>query len=159
MGLNIQNIKLVRVPHQIIESSTIGQNNSISVRGEERRKMMCVIGTRRFFTRMKNVRQCNDQCWALQPAGWCPVWQKLKCFDIFGHYKCDICETLHYGTAHLALPVLTTFGDHDQISRSQECQTVLTEHFMILRLSSCTSGRSWVYHLFWQVHVFKGDNW
>ena len=40
--------------------------------------------------------------------------------------------TFHGGTTHWALPVYIAFGDLECISRSQQCQTVLTENFMFL---------------------------
>ena len=53
-----------------------------------------------------------------------------KCATL--HYKYDKCQTLHDGSTHKALPIHTTFSDLDCISRSQQCQTVLTENFMFL---------------------------
>ena len=43
------------------------------------------------------------------------------------HCKYSNCQTLHDGNIDLALPIRTTC-----ISRSQQCQTVLTENFMFL---------------------------
>ena len=56
----------------------------------------------------------------------------LTC-DFLGHYslqckiKCDKQHTLHAGATHQALPIHTTFSDLEYSSRSQQCQTALTE--------------------------------
>ena len=55
-----------------------------------------------------------------------------KCYDFFRHHKFDHCQTLHEDTSHRALPVHTTYSDLDHVSWSQQCQTVLTENFIIL---------------------------
>ena len=83
-----------------------------------------------FLTRMKNVSQCNDQCW---PASWVIVWHgKTKMLWFLRHYKCNKCQTLHDGITHWVLPVNTTFNDLYHISRSRQCQRVLTENLMFL---------------------------
>ena len=40
------------------------------------------------------------------------------------------CQTLYDGSTHGALPVHTFFSDLKHISRPQECQSILIEHFM-----------------------------
>ena len=60
------------------------------------------------------------------------MWQKLKHCEFLGHYNYDKCQTVHDGSTHWTLPIHTTFSDFDCISRSQQCQTVLTENFMFL---------------------------
>ena len=59
------------------------------------------------------------------------TWQKLKRCDFLGHCEYEKFQTSHDGT-HSALPMHTTFDDLDYISRSQQCQTVLTKNFMFL---------------------------
>ena len=53
----------------------------------------------------------------------------VKNFSI-GIFKCDGCQTLLDGITHLALPVHTTFIDHDHNLRSRQSHTVLTEIVM-----------------------------
>ena len=66
------------------------------------------------FWLMKNVNQCNDQCWAKI------VWtsQKLLKLWFLWHYKSDKCQTLPDGTTHWAWPVHSTIIDLDHITRS-----------------------------------------
>ena len=47
-------------------------------------------------------------------------------------YKCDKCQTLHDGTSLWALPVHTIFREQDHISKSWQCQTVLTADLLFL---------------------------
>ena len=64
--------------------------------------------------------------------GGCQVSGHVENFNtgiFFRHHKWNICQTLHDGTAHLALPVHYTFSDFDSISRSQQ-QTVSTDGIM-----------------------------
>ena len=76
---------------------------------------------------------CNDQCLAVLVA------QKLLCFNFLGLHKCGICKTLHDGISYGALPMCTTFSDLDHISRSWQCQTVLTENLCayLIKLTLC----------------------
>ena len=46
------------------------------------------------------------------------------------HLKCNKCQTLYDGTTCLVVPVHYTFSDLDSISKSQQCQTVVTENCM-----------------------------
>ena len=72
-----------------------------------------------------------------------------------------------WSPTHWALPVHTTFSDRDHTSLSQQCQTVLTETYIHVRIRlswdfiglSTTSSRSGIYHLFWWSCLFKGENW
>ena len=86
---------------------------------------------------------------------------------------CDCCcclavvVPLHDGTAHWALPDHYTFSDLDIISRSQQCQTVLTENwkYVLIHFSTIfvgllgTLSRSWIYCYFKLSHIFRGGNW
>ena len=98
-----------------------------------------------FLTRMKDESFCIDQCWASQ-LGDCIVWQKLLT---------SLSQTLYMWSdlawwLYLFIPhsVVT-----DHISRSQHCQTVLTENFSLIWLSWESVGllsppsRSWIYQL------------
>ena len=96
------------------------------------------------------------------------VWafQKLEHWDFLRHHKCNKCQTLHGGTSHWALPDHCTFCDLDITSRSEQCQTILTENFYVHIWLSwnfvgllSTSSRWGIYHYFWLSHIFKGDNW
>ena len=60
------------------------------------------------------------------------MWQKLERCDFLEHYKYDKCQSLHRGSAHLAVPLHTTFSDRGCISAKQQCQTHITETFMFL---------------------------
>ena len=57
---------------------------------------------------------------------------KKICCDFLRYYKHDKCQILHDGSTHCALPVRTTSRDLVGLSRSQQCQTVLTEKLMFL---------------------------
>ena len=78
---------------------------------------------------------CESMLWPVlgQPA-WPSVcmWLKCQCCNFLGCYKYDKCQTLHDGSIHWAFPIHTTFSDLDCISGSQQCQTVLIEHFKFL---------------------------
>ena len=76
---------------------------------------------------MKNVNLCTDVCNGRPIVG---MWRKLEHCNFLRHYKSDECQTLHDGSTHWALPAHAIFSDLDSISRSQQCQTALTEHFM-----------------------------
>ena len=68
------------------------------------------------------------------------------------------------GTTHWALPVHSTFSDLDHISRSQQCQTILTENLMYWSYqveTLCDSSLHQHDHehtIIWHLQVFKGDN-
>ena len=69
----------------------------------------------------------------LHVLGWSSVWF-VKNFNIgmFSDTINKIDVKLNDGTTHLALPFHYSFSDPDIISRSQQCQAVLTENFMFL---------------------------
>ena len=58
--------------------------------------------------------------------------QKRSPCDFVGQYTCDKCQSLHGGSIYRTSPLPTTFSDLWHISRSQQCQTVLTENFIFL---------------------------
>ena len=64
----------------------------------------------------------------------------------------------------LSFTCYTTFSDLDHITGSQEHKAVLIEN-VLTQLSwkfiesLCTSSRSWVYHVFWWSHIFRGNKW
>ena len=69
---------------------------------------------------------------SVRPASQLSVCGKTKVnffFFFLEHYKYGKYQTLHNGSAHWALPILTSFSDLDCISRSHQRQTVLTEIF------------------------------
>ena len=59
------------------------------------------------------------------------MWQKLW-RDFLGHYKSDKIKTLHDGSPHWTLSLHVILSDLDFISRSQHCQTISSENFMLL---------------------------
>ena len=74
---------------------------------------------------------------------------------------------MHDDTSHWALPLHSTCSALDNIWRSQQCQTILTEFFLIVhiwislnfvRLLSISS-RSQAYHYLLRAHIIRGDNW
>ena len=72
------------------------------------------------------------------------------------------CQTLHDGNTYWGLPIHITFSDLDCISRSLECQTVLSKTFcsypIMLKLCKLviTSSWSWIHLNFLFLHMFKG---
>ena len=114
------------------------------------------------LTHMKNVSLCNDQCQAGRPS--VRMWQKLQRYNFLGHYTYDNCQTFHDGSIHWALSIHTAFSVLDCISKSQQCETFLSENVLI-RLSwnfvqlLITSSRLCMYNYFWFLHRFKGNNW
>ena len=93
----------------------------------------------------------NDQCW----VGRLPTSQKHeKHCNFLRHYRYDNCQSFHDGSTQWTLPINTTFSDLDYISRSQQCQTVLTENFKLLSKSwnfvclLITSSRPRIYNSF-----------
>ena len=60
--------------------------------------------------------------------------KKKKRGDFLGHRKCDKGKTFHNFPTYWALPTHTTVSDLEYISRSQQCQTLLTENFMFSSL-------------------------
>ena len=77
---------------------------------------------------------CIQGRWLAQLFHQSSVWacRKLQHCDLLRHRKYDKCQTLHDGTTCSALLVHTTFSDLDHISKSQQCETVLTENFVFL---------------------------
>ena len=74
----------------------------------------------------ENVRLGNDHCYAGPLAGQLFICCKVNFVAIFKS------QTVHASSTYWALQVHNTFSDLDCISRSQQCQTVLTENFMFL---------------------------
>ena len=87
--------------------------------------------------------------------GDCLHMAKIYC-DFFGHYKCDKYQTLHDGSTPWALPILNTFCDLDHISGSQQCQTVLTENFVLFSDKVETLYDCWLRQV--DHEMFKGSN-
>ena len=113
---------------------------------------------------------CNDQCWASRMAGWtgdCSTWQNILHCSFLEHYKCEKCQTLHYGTAHwLSWTGLYHFPwpwSHFKVTAVSDSfnwkfNVPIWLNWNFIGLFN-TSSRSWTHHLFWQSHIFKGNNW
>ena len=75
-----------------------------------------------------SYEKCESVYWLV--SGWLAGWLSVRDKNLqFPQIKC---QTLHDGSAHRALPILTTFCDLYCISRSQQYQTVLSKNFMFL---------------------------
>ena len=73
-----------------------------------------------FFTDMKNVNLCHDQCWASWLAGH-PIVHALNMIHV------KLCMMLGLIELYSFIPFSMTMILN---SRSQQCQTVLTENFV-----------------------------
>ena len=74
--------------------------------------------------------------------GECMVWQKHSHCNLGGCYNCDECQILHDHTTYWALPMHTTFSDHDYISRSQ--QYIIIIIIIIYSLTARVVGAPWM---------------
>ena len=70
---------------------------------------------------------------SVRPAGR-PIirmWPKILLFDFLSRYKYDNDQTWHNDSTYSALTMYTTVSDLDFTSISQQCQTLLTEYFIL----------------------------